>query len=79
MGRDHHHAGGRGIVILLKQHGVEDITIGEGTVTMNPRDTATAAHAFETLGYDTETQVRVKCLNVFERPFTPVELAGGTN
>jgi uncharacterized protein (DUF362 family) len=34
------------MVILLKELGVKDITIGEGTVTMNPRDTQTAASAF---------------------------------
>jgi uncharacterized protein (DUF362 family) len=66
------------LVSLLKQHGVEDITIGEGTVTMKPRDTATAAHAFETLGYSAlKRRYGIKCLNVFERPFTPVELARG--
>ena len=39
------------VIILLKERGIDDITIGEGTVTMNPKDTATPAHAFETLGY----------------------------
>ena len=38
------------VIILLKERGIEDITIGEGMVTMNPKDLATQAHAFETLG-----------------------------
>lgn len=66
------------MVNLLKEHGVEDITIGEGTVTMNPRDTETAAHAFATLGYEAlKHKYGVRCLNVFERPFTPVDLGDG--
>jgi uncharacterized protein (DUF362 family) len=39
------------LIILLKERGIDDITVGEGTVTMNPKDLATPAHAFETLGY----------------------------
>jgi uncharacterized protein (DUF362 family) len=39
------------IIMLLKERGIDDITIGEGMVTMNPKDTQTPAHAFETLGY----------------------------
>ena len=39
------------IVLILKERGIDDITIGEGTVTMNPKDMETPAHAFETLGY----------------------------
>ena len=34
------------VIILLKERGIADITIGEGTVTMNPKDLATPAHAF---------------------------------
>ena len=40
------------VVILLKERGVEDITIGEGMVTFDPRDRETPAHAFESLGYN---------------------------
>ena len=39
------------MVILLKELGIDDITIAEGTVTMNPKDFETPAHAFEMLGY----------------------------
>jgi uncharacterized protein (DUF362 family) len=66
------------IVVLLKERGIDDITIGEGTVTMNPKDTETPAHAFETLGYRAlEKRYGVKCLNVFERPFKKVDLGEG--
>jgi uncharacterized protein (DUF362 family) len=66
------------IVILLKERGIDDITIGEGTVTMNPKDTATPAHAFETLGYGLLKQkYGIKYINVFERPFEKVDLGDG--
>lgn len=66
------------IIILLKEHGIEDITIGEGTVTMDPKDTATPAHAFETLGYDILKQkYGVRYLNIFERPFKKIDLGDG--
>ncbi len=41
------------MIILLKERGIDDITIAEGTVTMNPKDFETPAHAFEMLGYGT--------------------------
>ncbi|MGD9080890.1 MAG: DUF362 domain-containing protein [Desulfobacterales bacterium] len=66
------------IIILLKEYGIADITIGEGTVTMNPKDTATQAHAFETLGYSVLKQkYGIKYINVFERPFEKVDLGDG--
>lgn len=66
------------IIILLKERGIDDITIGEGTVTMRPKDTATPAHAFETLGYDVLKQkYGIKIINVFERPFEQVDLGDG--
>src|SRR4030042_6577107 len=40
------------MVYLLTESGIDDITIGEGTVVRDPKDRETAAHAFETLGYD---------------------------
>ena len=65
-------------IILLKERGIDDITIGEGTVTMNPKDTATPAHAFETLGYGVLKQkYGIKFINVFERPFEKVDLGDG--
>jgi len=66
------------ITILLKERGIDDITIGEGTVTMNPKDCATPAHAFETLGYGVLKQkYGIKYINVFERPFEKVDLGEG--
>ena len=66
------------IIILLKERGIDDITIGEGTVTPNPKDSATPAHAFETLGYGLLKQkYGIKYFNVFERPFEKVDLGDG--
>jgi uncharacterized protein (DUF362 family) len=66
------------VIILLKERGIDDITIGEGAVTMNPKDTATAAHAFETLGYGVlKKRYGINYVNVFERPFENVDLGDG--
>ena len=66
------------MVVLLKDRGVDDITIGEGTVTKSPKDRETAAHAFETLGYGVlRKRYGVKSVNVFERPFEKVDLGAG--
>jgi uncharacterized protein (DUF362 family) len=63
------------MVSLLKERGIDDITIGEGTVTRKPKDFETIAHAFETLGYNSlKTRYGVKTVNVFERPFEEVDL-----
>ena len=35
------------MVILLKEQGIDKITIGEGMVTYDTKDTETPAHAFE--------------------------------
>jgi len=66
------------MVILLKERGIEEITIGEGMVTRIPKDIKTPAHAFEALGYGAlEKRYGVRTLNVFERPFKKVELNNG--
>lgn len=66
------------MVCLLKERGIDDITIGEGTVVYDPKDFETAAHAFETLGYGTlKSRYGVKSINMFERPFEKVDLGGG--
>lgn len=66
------------MILLLKERGIDDISIGEGTVVYNPKDYETAAHAFETLGYNSlKKRYGVKCINVFERPFEKVDLGGG--
>jgi uncharacterized protein (DUF362 family) len=66
------------IIILLKERGIDDITIGEGIVTLNPKDTQTPAHAFKTLGYGVLKQkYGIKFINIFERPFEKVDLGDG--
>lgn len=66
------------MVCLLKERGIDDITIGEGTTVYDPKDYETAAHAFDTLGYGTlKRRYGVKSLNVFERPFKKLDLGGG--
>ena len=66
------------MIVLLKERGIDDITIGEGTVTMNPGDTQTPAHAFETLGYGKLKQkYGIKYMNIFERPFKKLDLGDG--
>ena len=51
-------------VVLLKERGIKDITIGEGTVTLKPKDTETSVHAFESLVYNTlKKRYGVKCFN----------------
>lgn len=66
------------MVILLKERGIDDITIGEGTVVYDPKDHETAKHAFETLGYNSlKKRYGVKVIDIFERPFEKVDLGGG--
>ena len=65
------------VVITLKEHGIDDITIGEGIVA-DPKDTATPAHAFKSLGYETlGARYGVKFINIMERPFKKVDLGEG--
>ncbi len=62
-------------VVLLKERGIDDIIIGEGLVTLNPRDRETPAHAFETLGYNKlNKRYGVKVLDLHQRPFEKVDL-----
>ena len=66
------------MVILLKERGIEEITILEGIATYDPRDPETHAHAFESLGYNIlKRRYGVKVLNVFERPFKKIDLGAG--
>lgn len=65
------------IVVLLKEHGVTDITIGEGIVS-DPEDKDTPAHAFKTLGYEKlKDKYGAKFINIMERPFTRIRIEGG--
>jgi len=66
------------MVELIAAHGVSQITIGEGMVTLKPGDNETIADAFKTLGYEVlRKRFGVKLLNIFERPFRKVELGDG--
>jgi len=67
------------MVHVLSEYGVDDITIAEGSVSMDPRETAKQAeHAFESLGYNTlAKKYGVKAVNVFDRPFETVDLGDG--
>ena len=66
------------MVILLKEHGVGKIIIGEGMVTFDPKDTETPAHAFESLGYSAlKKRYGVEYVNVHERPFEKRDLGDG--
>ncbi|ETR70872.1 MAG: hypothetical protein OMM_08496 [Candidatus Magnetoglobus multicellularis str. Araruama] len=63
------------MICILKDHGVNKITIGEGTVVANPKDKETPQHAFQSLGYDTlKKRYGVDYINVFDRPFESVDL-----
>jgi uncharacterized protein (DUF362 family) len=66
------------MVEILKERGLEDITIGEGGVTLVPKDLETPAHAFETLGYNRlKKRYGVRVINIHERPFVEKDLGEG--
>ena len=66
------------VVALLKDHGAGPITIGEGIVTADPKDTATPAHAFATLGYgELKKRYGVDAINIMKRPFEKIDLGDG--
>jgi len=66
------------MVVLLKERGIDDIRIGEGTVLRNPKDMETQLHAFKSLGYgELEKRYGVKYINIWERPFEKVDLGDG--
>jgi uncharacterized protein (DUF362 family) len=66
------------MVRLLKDIGIQRITIGEGSVVTNPKDKETQFHAYEALGYKIlEKRYGVKCISILARPFTKVDLGDG--
>jgi hypothetical protein len=66
------------MVVLQKESGISDITIGEGTVIAKAKDPETPAHAFKILGYEVlKKKYGVKYFNPFERPFKKVHLGEG--
>jgi len=65
------------VVVLLKEQGIDDITIGEGIVG-RVKDKETPAHAFESLGYnELKKRYGVKPINIFDREFREVDLGDG--
>jgi uncharacterized protein (DUF362 family) len=63
------------MVVLLKERGIDEITILEGIGTYDPKDPKVPAHAFESLGYNVlKRRYGVKVLNVLERPFKKIDL-----
>ena len=66
------------VVIILKDLGISDIKIGEGTVVMDPADRETARHAFSGLGYDVlKARYGVRSVSFWERPFRKTDLGDG--
>lgn len=62
------------VVVLLKERGIKDITIGEGMVTGHG-DRKTPADAFERLGYNALGRRHgVRTVDIMARPFKKVDL-----
>jgi uncharacterized protein (DUF362 family) len=65
------------MVVLLKEHGIQDITIGEGMVTGHG-DRKTPADAFERLGYTAlGRRYGLKTVDIMAQPFEKVDLGDG--
>ena len=65
------------MVIILKEHGIDDIIIGEGMV-IEPKDKETPAAAFESLGYSALSKLYgIQCINIHDRPFQTIDLGSG--
>lgn len=63
------------MVVLLKEQGIDDITILEGIVTSDPKDTETPAHAFESLGYGhLKQRYGVKAVNSLASDFEKIQI-----
>ena len=66
------------MVVLLKERGIDDISISDGTVLRNPKDMETQIHAFESLGYgELKKRYGVNPVNIWQRPFKKVDLGDG--
>ena len=66
------------VIVLLKEKGIEDITIGEGIASQDPNDKETALDAWERLGYNKlNEKYGVKAVNLFERPYERIDLGTG--
>ena len=63
------------MIIYLKEKGVDDITIGEGTVITKPKIKGLQEHAYETLGYnELKKRYGIKTVEVFDGPFEEIDL-----
>lgn len=68
------------VVRLLKEHGVEHITIGEGMAMFDPKDRESPRDAFETLGYNAlASRYGVRVIDIFDRPFKKVNFEDGVH
>ncbi|MCB2186870.1 MAG: DUF362 domain-containing protein [Deltaproteobacteria bacterium] len=66
------------MVLLLRERGVTDITIGEGMVQGRAKDTTVTEHAFTTLGYHAlRDKFGVRVIDAFTRPFVEKDLGDG--
>ncbi len=66
------------VVRALRDAGAGQITIGEGLVTVDPREKGLAEAAFSALGYFTLAErYGVRVVDVFQRPFREVPVADG--
>ncbi len=65
-------------VLLLKEHGINDISIVEGSLQLNPNEKHIGQKSFAGLGYQKlSNKYGVKLIDVWERPFEKVEIADG--
>jgi len=66
------------VVCLLKEKGIDNITIGEGIVTEDLNDTETALDAWEKLGYNKlKERYGVEVYNLFDRPYEKIDIGCG--
>ncbi len=66
------------MVVLLKEKGIDRITVGEGMVIMDPGDSKMPYHAFHALGYETLKQrYGINYVNLWDRPFQKKDLGDG--
>ena len=66
------------VIILLKDHGVDSITIGEGLIPYDPKDKSAHENAVDYLGYRSfEKKYGVRLIDVFKRPIKEVDLGDG--
>ena len=66
------------VVILLKEYGISDISIAEGSLQMIPGEKNIGQKSFKGLGYlKLKERYGVKLLDVWEQPFEKVDIADG--